>query len=446
MSKKIIIIFRKEILDLIRDWRLSLPAVGFAISIPTLVLIGLISLSKIFTIDLNYTLENFYLSSVLIICFFPSSLTVVIALENFVGEKERQTLETLLLAPLSSGEIYWGKFFSSIIPPLFLGILSFFIYFLESIIFLKYAIFSLSLLTLIFLLVIGKSLVLISGAIVISSHSKNIRSANLVSTLIVLPVTLLVILEVHLFVKKIYTPLYFLFLILFIYFLIFVYIGIRSFDRENLLSVDSELKTIFLLFKNLLIKIKELKLEKIPVLLKDSILLISKHRIHLLIFSSIFLISVFISFIYCRYLINITGVKYFPYEKFYKLSEEFTFFYIAKHNLIALTICFFFSPLTFGATGLLFVIIPASMIGFLLGLNQPIDFKIILNNLYFLLPHGIFEIPAAIISGFFIFKLGTQLMRTKKNEDFFSVLFEFFKILIIVIPLFILAAYIEGNF
>lgn len=405
-------------------------------------LVSLIFLTNIFGLDLNYTLENFYLSSLLVVCFFPSSLTVVIALENFVGEKERNTLETLLLTPLTTVEIYWGKFFSSIIPPVFLGVLSFLIYFLGSLIFFKY-ILQFSFYLLIFLLILAKSLVLISGAIVISIHSKNIRSANLVSTIIVLPVTLLLIFEVHLLTKKIYTFLYFLILILLIYFLIFLKIGLENFERENLLVGDLQIKTIFFPFKYLLEEIKKIKLKKIIDILKEAFYLILKNRIHILIFSLIFTFFLIFSFIYSRYLINSLQVKYFPVEKIYRLPEEFTFLYILRHNLIALLISLILSPPTFGATGIIFVIIPAFMIGFFTGLSQPLTFKIILENLLCLIPHGIFEIPAAIISGVFIFRLGASLMM--KEGKFFLKFVELLKILTIVIPLFIISAYFEVN-
>ena len=47
--------------------------------------------------------------SILIIGFFPITITLVVALESFVGEKERGTIEPLLNAPVKDWHLYCGK-------------------------------------------------------------------------------------------------------------------------------------------------------------------------------------------------------------------------------------------------------------------------------------------------------------------------------------------------
>src|SRR5690606_30011497 len=54
----------------------------------------------------------------MIVGFFPISISLVIALETFVGEKERRSLEPLLATPLTNTELYIGKTLAAIIPPL----------------------------------------------------------------------------------------------------------------------------------------------------------------------------------------------------------------------------------------------------------------------------------------------------------------------------------------
>ena len=54
----------------------------------------------------------------MIVGFFPISFSLVIALETFVGEKERHSLEPLLATPLTNAELYWGKTLAAMIPPL----------------------------------------------------------------------------------------------------------------------------------------------------------------------------------------------------------------------------------------------------------------------------------------------------------------------------------------
>ena len=54
----------------------------------------------------------------MIVGFFPISISLVIALETFVGEKERRSLEPLLSTPLTNTELYIGKTLAAMIPPL----------------------------------------------------------------------------------------------------------------------------------------------------------------------------------------------------------------------------------------------------------------------------------------------------------------------------------------
>ena len=53
----------------------------------------------------------------MIVGFFPVSISLVIALETFVGEKERLSLEPLLSTPLTNTELYLGKSFAAMLPP-----------------------------------------------------------------------------------------------------------------------------------------------------------------------------------------------------------------------------------------------------------------------------------------------------------------------------------------
>ena len=54
----------------------------------------------------------------MIVGFFPISVSLVIALETFVGEKERMSIEPLLNTPLKDWQLYLGKLLSATVPPL----------------------------------------------------------------------------------------------------------------------------------------------------------------------------------------------------------------------------------------------------------------------------------------------------------------------------------------
>ena len=64
----------------------------------------------------------------MIVGFFPISVSLVIALESFVGEKERHSIEPLLGSPLSDWQLYLGKLLAALMPPLLMAYLGIIVY------------------------------------------------------------------------------------------------------------------------------------------------------------------------------------------------------------------------------------------------------------------------------------------------------------------------------
>ena len=62
-------------------------------------------------------IERLYPFLMLVVGFFPSTFSLVIGLETFVGEKERRSLEPLLTTPLTDFQLYLGKLLASTAPP-----------------------------------------------------------------------------------------------------------------------------------------------------------------------------------------------------------------------------------------------------------------------------------------------------------------------------------------
>src|ERR1700737_322839 len=62
------------------------------------------------------------------VVFLPASFSLVLALESFSGERERNTLETLFATPLRESEIYLGKCLAVIIPSLTLSYAALLVY------------------------------------------------------------------------------------------------------------------------------------------------------------------------------------------------------------------------------------------------------------------------------------------------------------------------------
>jgi uncharacterized membrane protein SpoIIM required for sporulation len=198
MMRNALVITRREVKDSFRDWRIILPIVFLTFVFPFL--------SQALTIQFQNYLNSLdgvsYVSLIgarsvpfflMVVGFFPISISLVIALETFVGEKERRSLEPLLSTPLSSTELYIGKTLAAMFPPLFAS--------LSGMTF--YLVLALSgdlswrppimLLTQIYLLTIVQALVMVAGAVVVSSQTNSTRAANLLASFIILPMAFVVI-------------------------------------------------------------------------------------------------------------------------------------------------------------------------------------------------------------------------------------------------------------
>ena len=128
----------------------------------------------------------------MIVGFFPISISLVIALETFVGEKERRSLEPLLSTPMTNTELYIGKTLSAMIPPLVASYGGMTVY-MVSLLFGELAWRPPPMLIVqIFVLTTVQALVMITGSVVVSSQANTTRAANLLASFIIIPMTLII--------------------------------------------------------------------------------------------------------------------------------------------------------------------------------------------------------------------------------------------------------------
>ncbi|MCK6577594.1 MAG: stage II sporulation protein M [Anaerolineae bacterium] len=188
-----LIITRREVRDSFRDWRIIGPIVILTFLFPFL--------AQFVAARFATYLEGFGAQIIgertipfllMIVGFFPISISLVIALETFVGEKERRSLEPLLSTPLSNTELYVGKTLAAMLPPLISS-------------YGGMAVYLLSLLTgdlawrpqlwlvvQIILITTVQALVMVTGAVVVSSQATSTRAANLLASFIIIPMALII--------------------------------------------------------------------------------------------------------------------------------------------------------------------------------------------------------------------------------------------------------------
>ncbi len=188
-----LMITRREVRDSFRDWRILAPIFILTFMFPALAQFLAGQFADFVT---GYGAEIIGERTIpfllMVVGFFPISISLVIALETFVGEKERRSLEPLLSTPLTNTELYIGKTLAAMIPPLVSS-------------YGGMAVYLLSLLggelqwrpqpMLIFQIIVlttVQALVMVTGAVVVSSQTTSTRAANLLASFIIIPMALLI--------------------------------------------------------------------------------------------------------------------------------------------------------------------------------------------------------------------------------------------------------------
>jgi uncharacterized membrane protein SpoIIM required for sporulation/ABC-type Na+ efflux pump permease subunit len=236
-ASHIMAISRREVREMLSDWRVVTPLLLLTLLLPQLLVVAAGQVVRF--VDTEGLAGRLVPFAALLVGFVPASFALIAALESFVGERERNTLESLLAMPLSDVELYLGKLISSLLTPLLSSLTAMLIFvglmlgllpelYFESI--------DPARLALLVLLVIGMALVMVTGAVVISAHITTLRAANLMSSFILVPMAGVMQLAALLIINDRWQQLWLLAAALAVGAAILLRIGMRTFSREELLS------------------------------------------------------------------------------------------------------------------------------------------------------------------------------------------------------------------
>ncbi|MCS6882510.1 MAG: stage II sporulation protein M [Oscillochloridaceae bacterium] len=233
----IMLIVRREARELLGDWRIVTPILLLALALPML-LVAAAGRIVGFLEDASFAIRLIPFGA-LLVGFLPASFSLIAALESFVGERERNSLETLLAMPLSDAELYLGKFLAALLTPLVASLAAMQIYvglllgFMPE---LYFGMMTLPRLLLLILLVCCMALVMVSGAVVISAHISTVRAANLMSSFILVPMAGVMQLAAFWIINERWAQLWLIAAALGVLAAILVRAGMRTFNREELLA------------------------------------------------------------------------------------------------------------------------------------------------------------------------------------------------------------------
>ena len=190
------IVTRREVRDSFRDWRIMGPIIALTFLFPFL--------AQFFANQMVNFVASYGASIIadraipfllMIVGFFPISVSLVIALETFVGEKERRTLEPLLSTPLTNTQLYIGKSVAAMIPPLLAAYAGMTVYLISLLVGQAQWRPEPVLVVQIFLLTTVQALLMVTGAVVVSSQTTSTRGANLLASFIIIPMAGMIWLE-----------------------------------------------------------------------------------------------------------------------------------------------------------------------------------------------------------------------------------------------------------
>jgi len=229
---------RREVRDALRDWRIIIPIIILTLVFPALATFTARGLFG-FTAQYGATLigDRLVPFLLLIVGFFPMSFSLVIALETFVGEKERKSLEPLLATPLTNTQLYVGKMLAALIPPMVTSYLGIAVYILGLFIFADWAV-PPTLLAQILLLSTVQGVIMVAAAVIVSSQTTSARAANLLASFIIVPVALLLQFEAVALFWGNNEGLWWLLTALIVTAIMLIRMGIKIFNREELLGQD----------------------------------------------------------------------------------------------------------------------------------------------------------------------------------------------------------------
>lgn len=460
--KLVWLVARRELGDQLRDWRVLFPMVILVFCFPVLMNeFAKQTVEFLNKYNANLILERLVPFSIMIIGFFPITISLVVALESFVGEKERGTIEPMLSAPFDDWQLYFGKLLVGVVTPLAASYLSIAFYLVmitqqEDLIIPPFMV-----MLQLMLLTTAHAFLMVSAAIVISVQSTSVKAANLLASFIVIPVAVLMQGEAVMLFWGNEQVLWLAVAGVMIIALLLIRMGIAHFEREYLLGREIDninLKWVWSMFWKNFFGGTHSAGEWYGFVFRGSL-----RRVLPAVFAIALIAGVSIWLGYDWVMNNVPQViaKASPEDlvriqknasqmpNLASLSNHITPLFLFFNNTRAVVAIFLAGLVSFSVLGVLFYMLNIGLIGGLFALLQLLGIQPLPIFAAGVLPHGIFEIPALMLGSAAMLYFGVAIVTPQTGKSLGEVVIELLadwaKIFIgIVIPLLALAAVIEA--
>jgi uncharacterized membrane protein SpoIIM required for sporulation/ABC-type transport system involved in multi-copper enzyme maturation permease subunit len=454
---------RRELRDQMRDWRILMPLAILTLGFPFLMnAVAHEAVAFANQYGGNLIVDRLVPFSVLIIGFFPLTISLLGALESFVGEKERGTIEPLLGTPLADWQLYLGKLIVGITTPLISSLLSICIYLVivqrqdinmpDAGVFVQ-----------LFMLTAAHAVLMVSTAIVFSIQSTSVKAANLMASFIIIPVAILMQGETALLFWGNNQVLWFAVVAVLIMAGLIIRLGLAHFQREYLLGREIDVlnirwmaRTFWTYFKGDAHSFFDWYRYSVGATLRKL-----RNPILLLVFLAVAGGSIAYFWSLGNLQTYLDAYKPDQLEEIQKqlirtdgmtaAADQLTVSFLFFHNLQSTLLIAFFGMFSFGVLGVILYLLNTSIIGGLIGFVKLMGYAPAPLILAGIVPHGIFEIPALLISCAAVLHLGLALITPQAGRTIGEVLLEAIAdwarvVLGLVIPLLFIAAMVESQF
>ncbi|MGA2503874.1 MAG: stage II sporulation protein M [Anaerolineales bacterium] len=447
----------RELRDQLRDWRIIFPMLVLTFVLPFLADLGAQAAIN-FTLKYGTPLiaERLVPFLLMVVGYFPITVSLVIALESFVGEKERGTIEPLLVSPLKDWQLFLGKLIAGTAAPLvtsYLGITVYMIglYFQR----IPFPDFNRMMQTLI--LTTAQALLMVSGAILISTQATSVRAANLMASFIVIPMALLIQGESIMLFWGNDQVLWLAVAGVVVLTALLARVGIAHFQREALLGREIDVLNLRWIGKTFWRAFKGDANSFLGWFRVEVLKTLRKQFPSIILTVIIGLVAILAGYVW----VSSNSPKIMDQFKTGDLSTMLSFGMgvpvanvgisfptIWGHNLQAIIVILLLGLFSFGVLGALVYLLNMGIIGAVLALTRAMGASPLKVGLYGILPHGLFEIPALIFASAAILYIGVLLVTPRSQRTLGEVLIEaiadWVKIgLGLVLPLLTIAAIIE---
>jgi uncharacterized membrane protein SpoIIM required for sporulation/ABC-type transport system involved in multi-copper enzyme maturation permease subunit len=451
----------RELRDQLRDWRILFPLTVLTLSFPFLMnqvaheAVGFFA--KYGTTLIADRLIPF---SVLIIGFFPITISLVVALESFVGEKERGTIEPLLSAPLDNSHLYFGKLLIGVLTPLTASYASIALY-LAMVSHQRLNMPPVTTIVLLLLLTTAHAVLMVSAAIVISVQSTSVKAANLLASFIVIPVAILMQGESVLMFWGNDAVLWLAVAAVVIIAGLLVRLGLAHFQREYLLGREFDTLNLRWMVGTFWRHFRGDSRSLVQWYARDVGSVLRRLALPMLLLLVVAILGAGAGYRWTT--VNIPKMLAGATRRDFtnlvqdarqsvglaQANQHLAASSIFLNNIRATFLVFLAGLVSFSVLGVIVYLINVGLVGGVLGIFQLVGYSPLTLFAAGLLPHGIFEIPALMLASAVVLRMGAVLVTPQMGKSMGEIVLEqladWLKVfLAVVVPLLAIAAVIEA--